>query len=78
MRQLAKPAVSPKDVQNRIVEALHRHADIDARRIHVVADGPRVVLSGFVRSWNEKDDAERAAWTVPGVSIVEDRIAVIP
>jgi osmotically-inducible protein OsmY len=73
-----KPAVSPKDVQDRIVEALHRHADIDARRIHVFADGPRVVLSGFVRSWNEKDEAQRAAWKVPGVSSVEDRIAVIP
>ena len=75
---VVKPAVSPRDVQDRIVEALHRHADIDARRIHVFADGPRVVLSGFVRSWNEKDEAQRAAWTVPGVSSVEDRIAVIP
>lgn len=75
---VVKPTVSPTDVQHRIVEALHRHADIDARRIHVVVDGPRVVLSGFVRSWNERDEAERAAWTAPGVSMVEDRIAVIP
>lgn len=75
---VVKPTVSPKDVQHRIIEALHRHADIDARRIHVVVDGPRVVLSGFVRSWNERDEAERAAWTAPGVSMVEDRIAVIP
>ncbi len=77
-RIVVKPTVSPTDVQHRIVEALHRHADIDARRIHVVVDGPRVVLSGFVRSWNERDEAERAAWTAPGVSMVEDRIAVIP
>jgi osmotically-inducible protein OsmY len=75
---VVKPSVSPKDVENRIVEALNRHAGIDARRIQVVADGSRVVLSGFVRSWNEKDEAYRAAWTAPGVSTVDDRIAVIP
>ena len=75
---VVRPLVSPKDVQKFIVEALNRHAGLDARRIHVVADGPRVVLSGFVRSWNEKDEAYRAAWTAPGVSMVDDRIAVIP
>jgi osmotically-inducible protein OsmY len=73
-----RPAVSPKDVQDRIVDALRRHADIDARRIQVAAEAGRVVLTGFVRSWHERDEAERAAWTVPGVSAVDDRIAVIP
>jgi osmotically-inducible protein OsmY len=43
-----------------------------------MADGPRVVLSGFVRSWNEREQAEHAAWTAPGVSTVDNRIAVIP
>jgi osmotically-inducible protein OsmY len=58
--------VSPKDAQKRIVEALHRHADIDAGRIHIEAEGGKVILSGFVRSWNEKDEIEKAAWTAPG------------
>jgi osmotically-inducible protein OsmY len=49
-----KPSISPKDVQKRIAEALHRHADIDARRIHIEADGAKVTLSGSVRSWIEK------------------------
>jgi osmotically-inducible protein OsmY len=72
------PVASPKDVETRILDALRRLADLDARRVHVKADGSRVVLSGFVRSWNEREEAEHAAWTAAGVSTVDNRIAVIP
>lgn len=72
------PSAVPKDVQKRIIDALHRHADIDARRIHVEAEGSRVTLSGTVRSWMEKDEAQRAAWRVPGVAVVDNRISVVP
>jgi osmotically-inducible protein OsmY len=73
-----KPRVSPKDVQTRIIEALHRNADIDARRIHVENIGSRVILSGNVRSWHEKDAALRAAWAAPGVTQVDSLINMIP
>jgi len=73
-----KPSVSPTDVQKRITEALHRHADLDARGIHVEAEGPKVILSGTVRSWMEKDEAFRAAWRAPGVIAVDNRITVVP
>lgn len=73
-----KPRIAPKDIQKLITDALHHHADIDARRIHVETDGSTVTLSGNVRSWIEKEEAEHAAWPAPGVETVNDRITVVP
>lgn len=73
-----RPLMSPRDVQHRIVEALHRAAGIDARRLHVDADGRTVTLSGSVRSWSEKDEVERIAWTAAGVAEVRNRIDIVP
>ena len=71
-----QPNVSAYEVNQRIEEALKRSAALDATRISIEARNGRVVLRGTVRSWAERADAERAAWSSPGVSEVDDEIAV--
>jgi osmotically-inducible protein OsmY len=72
------PQVQPVEIKHKIEEALKRHAEIDANRISVEADGNQVILKGKVRSWFEREEAERAAWSAPGVLKVDDRIAISP
>jgi osmotically-inducible protein OsmY len=73
-----KPTVSPTEVQDRIEEALRRSAELDASRISVEVEGSTVKLFGNVRSWAEKDEAERAACSAPGITKVENQISITP
>jgi osmotically-inducible protein OsmY len=73
-----KPKVQPSDLKRKIQEAFKRSAEVDADRITVEANGSEVILKGTVRSWIEREEAERVAWSAPGVSKVEDRIVVSP
>lgn len=73
-----KPTVSPTMVKQRIEEALRRSAEVDARRIFVEAHDSKVELRGCVRSWVEREEARRAAWSAPGVSSVSDHLVVTP
>jgi osmotically-inducible protein OsmY len=73
-----KPRVSPVEVRAKIEEALKRSAELDARRIRVEVEDTVVKLYGGVRSWAEREEAERAAWSAPGTTKVENHIIVNP
>lgn len=68
--------IQPAVVKNKIEEALKRLAEREARRIVVEVRGSKVVLSGKVHSFTEMNDAKWAAWSAPGVTIVENNLRV--
>lgn len=65
-----RPAAAAADVQRKIVVA------VDAARLRAEANGGEVTLDGRVRSWSEREAAERAAWLAPGVTHVNNRIGI--
>ena len=71
-----KPSASPTDLKKKIEEALVRSAQLDAKGITVEIQGTTAILKGSVRSWAERQDAQRIAWLAPGITNVDNRITV--
>jgi osmotically-inducible protein OsmY len=67
---------TPEELKQRIQEALKRSAEIDAKQIQVESRGSKAILKGTVRSWAERDEVERTAWTAPGITEVENQLQV--
>lgn len=67
-------ALQATDIKNKIDDALKRNAEIEAGEVQVRVDGSTVTLDGSVHSWHERDVVKRAAWSVPGVALVEDNL----
>lgn len=71
-----KPIATPSAVKLTIENAMRRAAELDAQKIQVDVRGAKVILRGEVHSWAERDEAERAAWSAPGIEEVEDDLRI--
>jgi osmotically-inducible protein OsmY len=75
--ELVRPT-SPdvSEVKERIARALWGKGAAESDQLRISASAGKVTITGSVRSWSQHDDAVAAAWATPGVTELEDRIAV--
>lgn len=71
-----RPNIRAENIEARIRAALERNAANEATRVSVDVSGGKVTLTGKVNAWTERETIERAAWSVPGVTEVDDRIGL--
>lgn len=71
-----KPTVSAPVVKDAIKKALERSADVEAGKVNVETSGSKVTIRGKARTWAERSEIERAAWSAPGVMEVEDDVVI--
>ena len=68
--------ITPTDIKQKISAAFHRSATVDSEKVMVNVIGGKVILSGKVKSYAEKKEAENAAWFAPGVNQVDNQLEI--
>jgi osmotically-inducible protein OsmY len=63
-----------KEIKRKISDAFHRSATVDAASVQLEISGSKATLRGRVSSWIERDEAERIAWSSPGIYTVDNQI----
>jgi osmotically-inducible protein OsmY len=71
-----KPSITAKDIKQKIALAFHRSATVDSSKIEIDIQGNKAILTGKVRSWTEKNDAEEATWKAPGITAIENKLII--
>lgn len=71
------PRVHAAEVEKKLREALARQAQRESDRIQISVDGSKVALRGSVHSFAESYAVQNAAWSVPGVTSVENDLVVL-
>lgn len=77
-RITVKPRAVTAQVEKQITNALARHAQLDARQIHVTTSGSTATLTGHVHSLDEAHVASSAALSAPGIFKVNDLLVIQP
>jgi osmotically-inducible protein OsmY len=67
-----------RDVRHRIIEAMHRSADLDARHVSVAVSAGVATLTGRVTTCQQREIAAAAAACAPGIVQVRNSIRVEP
>lgn len=74
VRPVGQPTTD--ELERLVVNALIRSAETDVDRIGIEVQGDLILLTGSVDSWQEREEAERVAWSAPGVAAVDNHIVV--
>jgi osmotically-inducible protein OsmY len=73
---IEKPPVTSAEIKDSIDSALRRAAEVDGKNITVTVVRDKVTLTGNVSSLAERQQAEHAAWSAPGIRTVEDQLVI--
>ena len=71
------PKANAGDISDDIMHALHRSWFFDPQTIQVSAIGGHVKLTGTASSAHDKEVAASTAWMAPGVTSVQNELAVL-